>query len=164
MRRKQIKRISDSTIDDHTHILFPNDLNSNQTAFGGRVIEIADRVAATVARRHSGLTCVTLLIDSVRFWGPAKQGEALIFKAAINRVWKTSMEVGVKVLAENFESGKSRHVVSAYFTFVAINRKGRPIKLPSIRIVTEDEKRRYEEADFRRKRRLKEIRRGDYER
>ncbi|MEK7590466.1 MAG: acyl-CoA thioesterase [Patescibacteria group bacterium] len=150
------KTVKESIVADYPHTIFPNDLNAVKTAFGGRVLEIADRVAAIAAQRHSGKTCVTLGVDSVRFLAPAQKGETLIFKAAVNRVWKSSMEVGVKVLVENFQTGENRHVVSAYFTFVAINDRKRPIKVTEIIPETPEEKRRYQEADQRRQLRLQQ--------
>src|SRR5665213_3850318 len=96
------KRVSESAIHDQTYIVFPNDLNSIGTLYGGRVLEQADRVAAVVAKRHSGRVCVTLGVDSVRFLAPARHGDILIFQAAVNHVWRTSMEIGVKVLVEEF--------------------------------------------------------------
>ena len=96
MKKLKSKPVSQSAINDYAYTIFPGDLNASDTAFGGRILEIADRLAAIVARRHSGLLCVTLLVDSIRFIGPATQGEILIFKSAVNRVWRTSMEIGVK--------------------------------------------------------------------
>src|SRR3989344_2622028 len=150
MKKLKAKPVSQSAINDYAYTIFPGDLNASDTAFGGRILEIADRLAAIVARRHSGLLCVTLLVDSIRFIGPATQGEILIFKSAVNRVWRTSMEIGVKVLVEDVKKKKQRHVVSAYFTFVAINKKRRPILVPPVIPGTEEEKRRYAEADQRR--------------
>src|SRR3989344_3589201 len=155
MRNLRSKKVSESVINDYAHLLLPNDLNTMGNAFGGRVVEIADRVASIVARRHSGKSCVTLLIDSLRFLGPATQGEALVFKVAVNRVWNTSMEVGVKVLAENLKTGEQRQVASAYFTFVTINSKNKPVKILPVVPETEKEKRRYQEADERRQERLR---------
>lgn len=124
--------------------------------FGGRVMEIADKVAAIVSRRHSRMDCVTLFVDSLKFVGPAVKGEMLIYKASVNRVWNTSMEIGIRACAENPATGERRHVVSAYFTFVAIGADGRPTTLPQVIPETEDEKRRYEQAQQRRDRRLAE--------
>src|SRR5437868_6735309 len=81
------KRVSDSAIHDQTAIVFPNDLNTVGTLYGGRVLEQADRVAAVVAKRHSGSVCVTLGVDTVRFLAPARHGDILVFQAAANRVW-----------------------------------------------------------------------------
>lgn len=149
------KPVSASAIDRQVHEIFPNDLNDHKTAFGGRIMEITDRLAGVVAQLHSGKTCVTLGIDSVRFLAPALKGELLIFKAAVNRVWRTSVEIGVKVFAKNFKTKKERHVVSAYFTFVAVDRWHRPVKVPPVIPETPEEKRRYQDADERRQHRLK---------
>ena len=149
------KPASASAINDYVYQVFPNDLNSHRTVFGGRVMEIIDRVAGVVAQRHSGKLCVTRWVDSLCFLAPVKKGEHLIFKAAVNRVWNSSMEVGVKVFAENPLRGKQRHVVSAYLTFVALNQKHRPTKVMPVVPETDQEKRRYREADERRQHRLK---------
>lgn len=148
------KYVWESAINDQTAIVFPNDLNSFGTLFGGRVMEMGDRTAAVVAKRHSGRGCVTLAIDSVVFHAPARHGDILVFKAAVNRSWCTSMEVGLKVLAEDFRTGQRRHIVSAYFTFVAVDENLRPTPVPQVIPQSEDEKRRYEQADARRQRRL----------
>ena len=153
------KKVSESAIDNQLYPLFVNDLNINNTAFGGRVLEIADKLAAAVAMRHSNRVCVTFLVDSVKFLAPAVQGECLIFKAAVNRVWNSSMEVGVKVMAENFQTGAKRHVVSAYFTFVAIDESRRPVPVAPVMPEMNDEKRRYQKAEDRRRRRLEDLRR-----
>ena len=116
------KPVSASAIHDQTAIVFPNDLNTVGTLFGGRVLEQMDRVAAVVAKRHSGRNCVTLGIDSVRFLASARHGDILIFMAAVNRAWNTSMEVGLKVFAEDFRTLARKHIVSAYFTFVGEHR------------------------------------------
>lgn len=142
--------VSASCINDQTYIVFPNDLNSLNTLFGGRVMELADKVAAVVARRHAGRDCVTLGIDSVRFLAPARHGDVLVMKAAVNRVWNTSMEVGLKVFAEHGHGEPPRHIVSAYFTFVALDERGQRVTIPQVLPESEQEKRRYEEADRRR--------------
>ena len=151
----QGKPVSASAINDQTAIVFPNDLNTLGTLFGGRVMEMADRVAAVVAKRHSGRNCVTLGIDSVRFLAGAKHGDILIFKAAVNRVWRTSLEIGLKVFSEDFRTMQHKHIVSAYFTFVAVDESLCPIAVPQVIPETDDEKRRYEQADRRRQQRLK---------
>lgn len=149
------KEVSESSVDHYPVEVFPGDLNAKGTVFGGRVLAFMDKVAGYVAQRHSGMDCATLVVDSVRFLAPAKQGEVLIFKASINRVWGSSMEVGVKVLAENLQTGESRKVLSAYLTFVALDENLRSAKVPfGIRPLTKDEKRRYKEAGIRRKLRL----------
>jgi acyl-CoA hydrolase len=149
------KPVSASAINDQTSVVFPNDLNSLGTLFGGRVIEKSDIVAAVVAKRHAGRSCVTLGIDSVRFLAAARHGDILIFKSAVNRVWTTSMEIGLKVFAEDFKTAQRKHIVSAYFTFVGVDDNLCPIEIPPVIPETDDEKRRYLEADERRQARLK---------
>jgi len=148
------KPVSDSAINDQTAIVFPNDINVIGTLYGGRAMEMADEVAAIVAKRHSGRTCVTLGIDSVRFLAPARRGDILVFKAAVNRVWRTSMEVGLKILADDFRTGTRTHIVSAYFTFVGVDEDLKPVELAPVIPQSDEEKRRYEQADVRRKARM----------
>src|SRR3982751_1803834 len=144
------KPVSASAINDQTAIVFPDDINTLGTLFGGRVMEMADRVAAVVAKRHAGRNCVTLGIDSVRFLAAARHGDVLVFKAAVNRAWRTSMEVGLKVFAEDFRTMKRRHIVSAYFTFVAVDHDLHPTPIPEVFPESDEEKRRYEQAEQRR--------------
>ena len=151
------KFVSDSAVIDHTYKVFPNDLNSYGTAFGGMIMATCDRTALVVAERHSKKTCVTASVDSMHFLHPAGQGDILLFSAAINRTWRTSMEIGVKVIAEHYETGEKRHILSAYFTFIALDDNKQPTEVPPITPKTPDEKRRYEEANDRRERRKVEA-------
>lgn len=148
------KPCSASAVHDQTAIVFPDDLNTLGTLFGGRVMEMCDVVCAVVAKRHSGVNCVTLGIDSVRFLASAGHGDILVFKASVNHAWRTSMEVGVKVFAEDFRTLAMTHVVSAYFTFVGVDEHLKPTPIPPVIPETPDEKRRYEQADARRRLRL----------
>ena len=149
------KAVADSAIHDQTAVVFPNDLNAYGTLFGGRVLDLCDRVSGVVAKRHSGAVCVTLGIDSVRFLAPAKHGDILVFKAAVNRVWKTSMEIGVKVFKEDFRTLQRVHILSAYFTFVALDDHLKPMQIAPALPESFDEKRRYDDAEKRRQLRLK---------
>lgn len=151
----QGKPSSASAIQDQTAVVFPNDLNAYGTLFGGRVLDLADRVCGVVAKRHSGKVCVTLAIDSVKFLAPAHKGDILVFKASVNRAWRTSMEVGIKVLAEDFRTGVQRHIFSAYFTFVALDENLKPTAVPALIPHTPQEIRRFDMAEERRQKRLK---------
>src|SRR3982751_6875269 len=148
------KPVSASCINDQTAIVFPDDINVVGTLYGGRVMEISDEVAAIVARRHSGRTCVTLGIDSVRFLAPARHGDILVFKAAVNRVWRTSMEIGIKVFADDSKTMQRHHIVSAYFTFVGVDEDLKPIELPPVMPDTDEQNRRFAQADELRKARM----------
>src|SRR3954470_858146 len=132
------KPVCESAINDQSAIVFPNDINVIGTLYGGRAMEMADEVAAIVAKRHSGRTCVTLGIDSVRFLAPARHGDILIFKAAVNRVWRTSMEVGMKILADDYKTMHRKHIVSAYFTFVAVDESLKPVEIAAVIAETVD--------------------------
>ena len=153
----QAKRVSDSAVDDYVYRVFPNDLNANDTVFGGLVMSTLDRICSVVAERHTGRICVTASVDSIHFLAPARKSEILIFKAAINRAWRSSMEIGAKVIAENSRDGVKRHIVSAYFTFVAVNENQVPVEVPPILPESRLELRRYEEAELRKQRRRLEM-------
>jgi acyl-CoA hydrolase len=148
------KRPAESAVDDNVYKVFPNDLNSERTVFGGLVMGLCDRTALIVAERHTGLTCVTAAIDSLNFISPARAGETLVVKAKINRAWNSSMEIGVKVITEDPRNGQTRHVVSAYFTFVGLDGDGRPVQVPLVLPETAEEKRRYDAAEVRRNARM----------
>jgi acyl-CoA hydrolase len=145
---------ADSAIEQNVYKVFPNDLNSKYTVFGGLVMSLCDRTALIVAERHSGSICVTAAVDSLNFLAPARAGETLIVKASVNRSWRSSMEIGVHVAAEDSHTGESRHVVSAYLTFVALDEDGNPTSVPPVLPQTPVEKERYEGAQYRRDARL----------
>ncbi len=148
------KTPSESAVDHNVYKVFPNDLNSKYTVFGGLVMSLCDRTALIVAERHSGQSCVTAALDSLEFSAPARIGDTLVIKAAVNRAWRSSMEIGVRVTAENSMTQQSRHVVSAYLTFVALDDEGRPTSVPPLLAETPEEKRRFEKAQDRRSQRL----------
>ncbi|HVV68327.1 MAG TPA: acyl-CoA thioesterase [Gammaproteobacteria bacterium] len=151
------KTVSETAVHDHVYRIFPNDLNSNNTVFGGLIMSTLDRICSVVAERHSGRVCVTASVDSMHFLEPAKHGEILIFMASINRVWRTSMEVGAKVIAEDRATGDKKHIVSAYFTFVAVDEFFAPVEIAQVIPETFMEKRRYKEAQERRELRRMEA-------
>lgn len=151
----QGKLVAESALDNQRQAVRPEDLNDQGTVFGGHVMSLADVTAAMAARRHAGRPCVTASIDSLHFISPIYLKEDIVLYAAVNRTWKTSLEVGVKIFAENPYNGERRHVASAYLTFVALDENNRPTAVPPLIPETEEERRRYEEADQRRAVRLK---------
>jgi acyl-CoA hydrolase len=148
------KPVSASAIIDQVVEVFPNDLNPHGTLFGGRLMQIVDNLAAIVAKRHSGKVCVTLGIDSVRFLHPARRGDILVCMASVNRTWRTSMEIGVKVIAEDFRNLEQKEILSAYFTFVAIDEEGNPVEVTPVIPETDEQRARFEAAEARRAHRL----------
>ncbi|MGH8193441.1 MAG: acyl-CoA thioesterase [Woeseiaceae bacterium] len=148
------KRPAESAVEDNVYKIFPNDLNSELTVFGGLVMALCDRTALIVAERHTGLTCVTAAVDSLNFVAPARAGETLIVKSRVNRAWNSSMEIGVKVITENSHNQETRHVVSAYLTFVGLDSDGNPVDVPLVVPESEADKRRYEAAQVRRNARM----------
>ncbi len=151
------KTVAETAVTDHTYKVFPNDLNSHGTVFGGMVMSQADRVANVVAERHSERLCVTASVDSMHFLAPARRGETLVFMACVNRAWRSSMEVGVKVVSENYRTGNRAHILSAYFTFVAVDDEHQPCDCAPVIPQSPIEKRRFEEAGERRRQRQEEA-------
>ncbi len=148
------KRPAESAVEDNVYKIFPNDLNSELTVFGGLVMALCDRTALIVAERHTGLTCVTAAVDSLNFVAPARAGETLLVQSRVNRAWNSSMEIGVKVITENSHNQETRHVVSAYLTFVGLDSDGNPVDVPLVVPESEADKRRYEAAQVRRNARM----------
>ena len=144
-----------SAVREQVYMVFPNDLNPNDTVFGGLIMAQMDRYASVAADRHAGGICVTVGVDAVHFIAPARGGDVLIFNAAVNRAWTSSMEVGCKVEAEKIGGGDRRNILSAYLTFVAMDAEGRPRAVPVVVPETPHEKQRYEEAQLRRELRLR---------
>jgi acyl-CoA hydrolase len=121
---------------------------------GGRIMHLVDLAAATAAIRHCRSAVVTASVDSMSFLNPIRIGQLITLKASVNRVFRTSMEVGVKVLVEDLRSGVVLHTNSSYVTFVALDEEGKPHPVPQVIPETETEKRRWREADARRAQRL----------
>jgi len=142
------------TESDYAEICLPNDANSLGSMLGGHVMHLVDLCGAIAAMRHARVPVVTASIDQMTFLHPIRIGELARLKSQVNRVFRTSMEVGVKVWVENLHSGEIKHTSSAYLTFVALDRHGNRVVLPPIVPETADEKRRFEEAAQRRTYRL----------
>ncbi|NUN08810.1 MAG: acyl-CoA thioesterase [Ignavibacteriaceae bacterium] len=148
-----IKKVADS-VTVMTELVLPNHTNQLGNLLGGQLMHWIDICAALAAARHSNRVCVTASVDRIDFHHPIKLGNAVTLSASVNRVFNTSLEVGVKVYAESFRLGKRIHTNTAYLTFVAVDEEGKPIKIPPVQPETDDEIRRYEEALQRRENRL----------
>ncbi len=136
-------------------VMNPQDANPAGNVHGGVIMKLIDTAAAVVATRHSRCNTVTASIDSLVFHNPIYIGDLVFFKSSLNLVGKTSMEVGVRVEAENLMTGEVRHAVSAYLTFVALDKDGKPTPVPPLILETDEERRRNQEARLRRELRLK---------
>ena len=157
MKALPAKKVSASAIEGHIYKVFPNDLNAHGTAFGGMIMAKCDRLSLVVAERHSGHICVTASVDSIHFLAPANENDTLIFKVSINKAWNSSMEIGIKVEAENSYTGDNKHILSAYFTFVALDENNKVTRVPPVLIENKVQERRFQQADIRRAARLKTI-------
>ena len=141
-----------------SELMMPNHANIMGNVFGGVILSLVDRIAAVCAIRHAKQQCVTVSVDKVDFKEPIHVGELVTGFARVNYAGKTSMEVGVKIVAEDLISGNKRHTNSCYVTYVALDDKGRPAPVPPIVPETPDEKRRYERAAKRRASRVMDRR------
>src|SRR6266513_941713 len=131
-------------------IVLPNDTNPLGALLGGRLMHWIDLAGAMAAHRHSRNYVVTAAIDHLDFWTPVHVGDLVILRSSVNRVFNTSMEVGVKVWVENYLLDQCQHVSSAYLTFVAVDGGGRHVPVPAVIPETEEQRRRYEDAGRRR--------------
>jgi len=134
----------------------PQNANLLGHVFGGVILGMMDKTAAISAFRHARSACVTASIDRVDFREPIHLGDLVVMKSSVNFAGRTSMEVGVRVEAEDLITGRRRHTNSAYLTFVAVDRNGRPIEVPPLVPETPVEVRRHAAAQERRRRRLEE--------
>src|ERR1700751_4249827 len=129
-----------------TELILPNDANILGNLLGGRLMHFIDLVGAMAAYRHSRTHVVTAAMDHIDFIQPVHVGDLLTLRSSVNRAFSTSMEVGVKVWVEHPQTGSLLHVASAYLVFVAIDPKGRRVRVPELKPMTADELRRYEGA------------------
>ncbi len=132
------------------------DANAAGNVHGGWIMKLCDDVAAIAATRHAGGRTVTANVDQMRFRAPVHVGDVVALRATVNRTWRSSMEVGVRVTAEDVRSGEVRHVCSAYLTMVALGEDGAPAQVPSLACEDAAEERREREAQVRRANRLAE--------
>jgi uncharacterized protein (TIGR00369 family) len=149
----QGKRVQDSQITLHQFML-PQHANPLGTIHGGVMMKLVDEAAGLCAMRHAQRPAVTIAVDSMTFYSPVRVGEVVSFSASLNWVGNTSIEVGVRVVAENPLSGERTHTNSAYLVFVALGDNGQPTQVPSLILETDEERRRWAEAEARQSRRL----------
>ena len=137
-----------------TELVLPNDTNQLGNLLGGRLMHWIDIAAAIAAQRHSGTVCVTASVDELNFHLPIRLGDVVTLQAFVNRAFRTSMEVGVVVTAQNVRGSTPEKANNAYLTFVAVDDHGKPMLIPPIVPETREEKERFENAMRRREDRL----------
>jgi len=143
------RRVSESK-SEMIELVLPNDTNQLGVLLGGRLMHWIDLAGALAAHRHSNHHAVTASMDHIDFLAPVEMGDFVVLKSSVNRAFRTSMAVGVKVFAENYTNRTHRHVASAYLTFVAVDLQRNRVPVPPVIPETEEEKRRYDEALVRR--------------
>jgi acyl-CoA hydrolase len=142
-----------------TEIVLPNDANPLVALLGGRLMHWIDMAGAMAAHRHSRNYVVTASVDHIDFLVPVRVGDLVILRSSVNRVFNTSMEVGVKVFVENYIADTAQHVSSAYVTFVAIDDLGNHLRVAPVIPESEEQQRRYDDAGRRRDIRQAELQR-----
>jgi len=140
-------------------IVLPNDANPLAALLGGRLMHWIDLAGAMAAHRHSRNYVVTASVDHIDFLVPVRVGDLVILRSSVNRVFNTSMEVGVKIFVENYIADTAKHVASAYLTFVAVDGEGKLLKVAPVIPETDEQRRRYDDAGRRR-----DISRAEFER
>ena len=127
-------------------MMTPLDANAAGNVHGGNIMKLADSASGVVAIRHSGRNCVTATVDRFEFHAPVFVGNLVTLYASLNYVGRTSMEVGVRVEAEDLRTGKKTHTNTSYFVMVALDESGRPVEVPPLILENEDDRRRNLEA------------------
>ena len=146
----EAKKVSESQT-EMSQLMLPQHVNFAGTVYGGTILSIADSVAYVCAARHAGPKCVTVSVDRVDFHEPIRIRELVTLQASVNYVGRSSMEVGIKIFAEDLGTGKKRHTNSCYFTMVCLDENNRPKEVPRLVLETEEEKRRFRHGEERRK-------------
>ena len=142
------------SVSEYSELALPNDANALGNVLGGKVMHLVDLAAAMAAIRHARRPCVTASVDSLHFLHPVRIGQLIVLRSSVNRVFRSSMEVGVQVETETLLTGEKLHTCSAYLTFVALDENRRAVEIAPVVPETEDEMRRYREAGERREYRL----------
>lgn len=134
-----------------TLLMTPDKANFSGKVHGGEMLKLMDQVAYSCAARYSGHYVVTLSVEKVLFKEPINVGDLVTFYASVNYTGTTSMEIGIKVMAEDLKTNINRHCISCYFTLVAIDGNGKPTEVPALATETDEAKRRFNDARERRK-------------
>lgn len=142
------------SVSEYAEFALPNDANGLGNVLGGKVMHLVDLAAAMAALRHARKPVVTASVDSLSFLHPVHIGQLIILRSSVNRVFRSSMEVGVYVQTENLITGRRLHTCSAYLTFVAVDENGKSTPIPPVIPETDEEQRRYRQAGERRENRL----------
>jgi acyl-CoA hydrolase len=142
------------SVSEYSELALPNDANGLGNVLGGKVMHLVDLAAALAGIRHARGTVVTASVDSLHFLHPVRIGELIVLRSSVNRVFRTSMEIGVNVITEKLRTGERLHTCSAYLTFVALDDQGKAARIAPVIPETEDEIRRFREAGERREYRL----------
>jgi len=150
---KAEKHIKDSEI-ILNHFMMPGHANPLGNVHGGIIMKMVDEAGGICAMRHAQHPAVTIAMDSMTFYSPVHVGDLVMLKASLNYVGNTSMEVGVKVVAENPITGECTHTNSAYLVYVALGKDGKPTRVPKLLLDSDEEKRRWQEAKARQSHRL----------
>ncbi|HMR65396.1 MAG TPA: acyl-CoA thioesterase [Anaerolineae bacterium] len=148
------KRVRDSQLIS-TIMMLPEHANPTGNVHGGIIMKIVDELGGMCAMRHSRHNVVTVVMDSMELHSPVHVGDMLTLSASLNWTGRTSMEVGVRVEAENLLTGKRTHTNTAFLVYVALDEQEKPVPVPPLITETPDEKRRWREAEVRQRRRLK---------
>ncbi len=139
-----------------SHVMMPSHANPAGNINGGVIMQLIDDAAFVIASRHARRNVVTASIDRIDFHNPVHVGDLLFLRASINLTHRSSMEIGVRVEGEDMRTGRTRHIASAYLTFVAVNRQGRPVPIPPYHPQGDEAIRRHREATIRRRQRLEQ--------
>lgn len=153
MPRVSIRTVKESQV-QMVQMVLPTDTNRLGNLLGGQLMHWIDIAAAIAASRHTHRVCVTASVDELNFHHPILHGDVVTLEASVNRVFRTSLEIGVRVSTENLLTGERKYTNTAYLTFVAIDENGKPVEASPVKPVTKDEKRRYADAAKRRETRL----------
>lgn len=153
MASRESRKVSDSQA-VVARVMMPQDANIAGNVFGGTILKMVDEISYVAATKHARTNVVTASVDSMRFLSPVHVGDLLTLKARVNAVWRTSMEIGVRIEAEDPRTGEVRHTGSSYLTVVALDESEKPFRVPELVLETSEDERRSQEARRRRARRL----------